>query len=515
LLEEAAATGTSEWAVVDEDEEVIPDQGSISSTGLLNRFKTGNLPSTGPIEDQMDEDDFGWDSAPQPAAEASTNVPDWLKNLDTSEVEVVSEPELEIRPGTAPLDQIDWGVQQEAPTEALYADDEPTEAAEMPDWLSGMQPPEPEPALVEQPRAGTTPLDQIDWGDQAVQSAEDDHYDEEPVQAVEMPDWLSGMQPAEPEPVIEEARAGTTPLDQLEWGDQAEPVTAADMLTEEPVLEAETPDWLAQAEPPVEEPLSEAAVTPEAEFAAAWDELAPAEAASDEAEWAAQANEVIAEADAAIAEPVAAVEDDLGWMREAELEAAEPEMAIAAADELNWEAQPESAEAAWLEDAPIGNDDLMAAASTDGAESWAADPVPAGAGMAGDWADDGEPEAESDWEEVLETSPALNAPDWLNDMVPGLDINYDAEEDTATEELYVPVAAINPGTLRQKVDYAWLMEIADEESRNMLPITDTVLSRKRRYIFTREPVWLRRPTEQRNATAVAAESDIDLPPWLQ
>src|SRR6185369_13475965 len=35
-------------------------------------------------------------------------------------------------------------------------------------------------------------------------------------------------------------------------------------------------------------------------------------------------------------------------------------------------------------------------------------------------------------------APASNAPDWLNAMVPGLDVDYDAPEDEPVETEYLP-----------------------------------------------------------------------------
>ncbi|MBN8594991.1 MAG: tetratricopeptide repeat protein [Anaerolineae bacterium] len=547
LLESAAkSSSTNEWAIV--DDEVIPDQPSMTTTGLLNRFKTGNLPSTGSIESDSDEIDFGWSTEAQPASQNTADVPDWLQTLDTSEVEAVVEPDIMPKPGTGPIDQINWGDQLAQPAaEANYPDDEVIEEDSIPDWLMGAEPQE-EPVAAS-PRTGTTPLDQIDWGMQAAPVAEDDYLDEEPVQQADIPDWLAQAEPAQPEFEIEQPQAGTAPLDQIDWDMQAAPVAEDDYLDEEPVQQADIPDWLAQAEPTqpefdIEQPqastapldemdwdLSEEPVA-ETEFVQevveqplempGWleetesaqselvEEMAEATAieSSDNFNWVAQADEVTAEVIDAQEEELSPIEDDLSWMRSTSFEETE---AVATSDEPDWDELATAAEPDMVEAEAINQETLMAEAPIEAeADSWTtSEPVIA------EQEERKLVELDSEWDEELETSPALNAPDWLNDMVPGLDISYDVEEDATPEEDYASAAPVIPGTLRPKVDYAWLMDIADEESRYMLPVTDTILARKRRYIFTREPVWLRQPTEKRDATPANAESDIDLPPWLQ
>jgi hypothetical protein len=605
LLEAAPAEESSDWATLDEEQ--IPDQPSMTTTGLLNRFKTGNLPATSDLEPTMSAADFGWEPEDQAAVPSSSDVPEWLTNLEAPAPEPEPEPEMIPRAGTGPIDEIDWGAAAEpvAEADAAFYDDQPVQQADVPDWLAQMEPAEPEPAIAA-PRTPTGPIDEIDWGAAAEPVAEADaaFYDDEPVQQADVPDWLAQMEPAEPEPAIAAPRTPTGPIDEIDWGAAAEPVAEADaaFYDDQPVQQADVPDWLAQMEPAEPEPAIAAPRTPtgpidEIDWGAAAEPVAEADAAfyddqpvqqadvpdwltqmepppqemvgeiplgtvdwtvdaqaeledealleapvqapdmsdwptqiaqpemaepeaTDDFSWMTQADDALAEPTDGLLEPAATSEDDLSWMRASELETgeAEPEMTVAAADEPAWD-EPQ-AEPAWMEEAPIGNDELLVADETANRADmgWAAAPVAAaGAALAGGALMGGrerQPEpAEDDWD-LLETSPALNAPDWLNDMVPGLDINYGAEDDTATEMDYVPAATINLGTMRPKVDYAWLMEIAEEESRSMLPITDTVLARKRRYIFTREPIWLRHPTERRDATA-AAESDIDLPPWLQ
>jgi len=308
LLESAAkSSSTNEWAIV--DDEVIPDQPSMTTTGLLNRFKTGNLPSTGSIESDSDEIDFGWSTEAQPAAQNTADVPDWLQTLDTSEVEAVVEPDIMPKPGTGPIDQINWGDQLAQPAaEANYPDDEVIEEDSIPDWLMGAEPQE-EPVAAS-PRIGTTPLDQIDWGMRAAPVAEDDYLDEEPVQQTDIPDWLAQAEPAQPEFDLEQPQAGTAPLDQIDWDMQAAPVAEDDYLDEEPVQQTDIPDWLAQAEP----------VQPEFEIEQPQANTAPL----DQIDWGMQAAPV-AEDDYLDEEPVQQA-DIPDWLAQAE--PAQPEFDI-------------------------------------------------------------------------------------------------------------------------------------------------------------------------------------------
>jgi hypothetical protein len=111
---------------------------------------------------------------------------------------------------------------------------------------------------------------------------------------------------------------------------------------------------------------------------------------------------------------------------------------------------------------------------------------------------------------------ATNAPDWLNSMVPGLDVNYEnlPQNDIVEEEFnegtslrgrnIAGFTAVNDG-------YEWLEDIVEEETNGMAPITDAPpppplaplpnFSRAavsevvaeaptRRFVFSRPPAWL-------------------------
>jgi hypothetical protein len=136
-------------------------------------------------------------------------------------------------------------------------------------------------------------------------------------------------------------------------------------------------------------------------------------------------------------------------------------------------------------------------------------------------------------------APAENAPDWLNAMVPGLDVDYEAPEDAPIETEYIQSAAQRreeaaavPAPSRAR-DFEWLNQIVAEEA--LQPESAQQPAARRRFVFSRQPVWLRQPAEGQSAKPTAAQQavdedddfpgwlkdddaddkDFDLPPWLQ
>jgi hypothetical protein len=145
-------------------------------------------------------------------------------------------------------------------------------------------------------------------------------------------------------------------------------------------------------------------------------------------------------------------------------------------------------------------------------------------------------EATSFDQEELVPAPAENAPDWLNAMVPGLDVDYDAPEDEPIEQEYLE--SPTPRRLEAEAivsapsptrDFDWLNEIVAEESLQQSQPT----RERRRFVFSRQPAWLRRPVEKQDTPVVAQQvaddgadwlldadsandnDDFELPPWLQ
>ena len=108
-------------------------------------------------------------------------------------------------------------------------------------------------------------------------------------------------------------------------------------------------------------------------------------------------------------------------------------------------------------------------------------------------------------------------------MVPGLDVDYDAPEDEPIEESYVEEPADSAekiAPIQNKREFDWLMNIVEEETQQVRAIPDS--GKQRRFVFSRQPAWLRQPTEtneKSSSTPTATQDDdfddVDLPPWLQ
>ena len=125
----------------------------------------------------------------------------------------------------------------------------------------------------------------------------------------------------------------------------------------------------------------------------------------------------------------------------------------------------------------------------------------------------------------IEPASAGNAPDWLNAMVPGLDVDYEAQEDQPIEHDYVRAEAEISG----KDPFDWLSEMVEDELSHppgAIPGV-TAASRAARFVFTKPPLWMRVGEGQREtSTVMIADDDLkddeldfdeigeDLPPWL-
>ena len=84
------------------------------------------------------------------------------------------------------------------------------------------------------------------------------------------------------------------------------------------------------------------------------------------------------------------------------------------------------------------------------------------------------------------TTPAENAPDWLNAMVPGIDVDTEAEEDLPIETEFADENTKQAPVAEE--DFNWLTDIVDEESRPL----ETQSSRPSRFSFTKRPAWFRK-----------------------
>ncbi|MEQ8675731.1 MAG: tetratricopeptide repeat protein [Aggregatilineales bacterium] len=158
-----------------------------------------------------------------------------------------------------------------------------------------------------------------------------------------------------------------------------------------------------------------------------------------------------------------------------------------------------------------------------------------------------------DESDEIDALPADNAPDWLNTMVPGLDIDFEAAEDAPIETEFADDLTAHrraqvamTGGNRTENDMEWLTDIVDEETSQppTLPGTDYLPDddrmadvedefdlepepqQKRRFVFSRPPLWLRRRSQAQDVQEVEENPDTfdfddeldeigeDLPPWL-
>lgn len=138
-----------------------------------------------------------------------------------------------------------------------------------------------------------------------------------------------------------------------------------------------------------------------------------------------------------------------------------------------------------------------------------ADQLEVQGGIAGEILDDAELlEPEPPVEETLSPS-AVNSPDWLNAMVPGLEIGGDFSDEDE------PVSTSDEFLNGGRGDYGWLNDIVDGELAP--PVTAAPSRRVSRFPFSELPVWL---TGLREITQGAApvvdfdEDGDDLPDWL-
>lgn len=339
-------------------------------------------------------------------------------------------------------------------------------------------------------------------------------FAEEPAaHPADLPDWLSEMQPeseAEPEPSSE---ALESELESLFRDDQSSPDAGFDESEEvEPIAQSEY-DWsagediadefLEDGEFALAEHADEPSVSDaETEFTEADAHTAYAE--TDEADVAfakVDASEYVSKAD--LGEFGDDLSDELGDLLGEERQEAIFEEAASASfeDDLALDdVEPHEAEFDALELDDIGETVEPAALA----------------------------------EETLDMAPADNAPDWLNAMVPGLDLDYDASEDEPLESEFADESEYEGSLIEPSTDeaepeeetdqapaereFGWLVDIVDEETQQV-----TAVKERRslaRFIFRTLPRWFKRDNpadtngDQRSRSGSAAV-DNDLPEWLR
>jgi tetratricopeptide (TPR) repeat protein len=173
-----------------------------------------------------------------------------------------------------------------------------------------------------------------------------------------------------------------------------------------------------------------------------------------------------------------------------------------------------------LPDTPPVYEDPLAA---DEFDNVAHDPFSTGAV---DSVDGQQDESSPQTDDVPAEQAAPNIPDWLNAMVPGLDVDYEAEEDAPLEQEYLPETPEYTGP-EVEPGFRWVEDIISEESQQVPVLASeaaAAASSEPRFKFTRQPAWLkitRKPAWMKRDTAAepeapaAADDDSDLPEWLR
>jgi hypothetical protein len=569
---ESASGDVPEWlsqaAPMDEESET-----EAAEDAVPNWFSAVENEAEPEAAAQADEDGgLEWmsaaDDAPKMAEPIGSGTPDWMSEL--------TDDEPEIEPEAVSADVPDWMNELKVDEPEIESE---AVSADVPDWMAQLQDDEPEiePEPIasstpdwmseltdDAPTAQSTPIDETpDWAaqfDDAEPKSEPGSVDDVPdwlaqlnadsdtaakaseVQAqsevdTSMPDWLmQAKSDSETDPVSDtESIMQPAAMDESEWVD-SENVEAES----EPLAAESVPDWLSEAAPagdefelesePIAQPVGNsgfdwmtdlqaeepaAEIEPEIEVAAPdnmpdWlSEAAPAE---DEFEPEFEAEVVSGDVPDWLSQSAPQTE---------QVGATEPAQAETLPDWLNgiksnqFETPDESAEAEPVSSGFSWIDDINAGPKQED-EPNIAEPVAAN-----------QIDLEEDVSDLFEsqadiTAPATNAPDWLNAMVPGLDVDYDAPEDEPIEKEFAqpePTASA-----KKRRDFDWLVDIVEEETGQMAAITDS--PSRRRFIFSRQPAWLRPPKEERDAPTIKRLSsdsastddddpDIDLPPWLQ
>ena len=442
-------------------------------------------------------------SEPEAEAQAvASDVPDWLSELEPEEA--ASAPEPEVEPAAVSDTEFTW-MSEEPAAES----ESEVVASDVPDWLSELEPEQPvstsepeavsavsngeftwmtEEALANAESESSAGASEFTW-----MNTEPDAEAEPEAVGIEEPDWLSELEPEQEASVSEpEAEPEAVAADDLDWLSELEPEQEAS-ASEPELAGIEEPDWLSE-------------LKPEAESASEQPETEPVAAAAEDADW---LSELQPEGETVpSAEAEAGASNDLDWLSELEPETPEFEPEAMAADissedtatdeDFDWLNEPETV--ADAEEAPLS------AGVTD-TQQLEAITMSEDADASEDTAFDGTEVDESEGEfatasvlgdEPHETTPAHNAPDWLNAMVPGLDVDYEATEDEVPED-----EAEEPEPETSKREYAWLVDMVEEEN---------VATDRPRFVFSRPPTWLEQPVNGLSHPQ-QGEVDDDLPDW--
>jgi hypothetical protein len=516
--------------------------GSVSETPSTPEpsFAANMFGTDDDAEDEDSDFDFAFDTEEADEAVASAgDVPDWLSGMSSvSETPATPEPSFAANMFGTDDDAEDEDSDFDFAFDA-EADDEAV-AADVPDWLSGMgsvseTPSTPEPSFAAN-MFGTD--DDAEDEDSDFDFAFDAEAEEEPAVAGDVPDWLSGIGTPNDHEVPATTPVPSFAASMLGGDDDDETDDDFDFELEDVEAAAEdAPDWLSAVAPASAISSSNdlddrQMVTPAASL---FDDDDNADAL--DFSWETEETDEPAQASASM-NWLSGSGSDLDDDESTELEEATPNWLSSVRDTPDTDpdadsddfifADEDADEAVagdvpdWLSGIGTNHDDGDSADELD----WELKPETVNAADSFDLGDEfADDEAEDTLVEELASTPAANAPDWLNAMVPGLDVDFEESESSELE----PVA---PVASAPKADFNWLKTIVDEElapptslppAARIAQAASTAMSSGVKYAFSRPPAWLRRLRGETGGSTVSAltiepkalEDDDDLPPWLQ
>ncbi len=472
--------------------------------------------STADAGQWLNEDATGldWETLDDAAPSPTSGMTDMLNNIETQ------------RYGTDLLESLETSHEEPTWLETVdNLDADPVDDADAPDWMQELEAPH-------------TPITAgIDWdantfADEAVAAEEGEAFDwENPTFAMEQDaDQLSFDDAGD---------------DEFAFHDDA--AFDPDALTEEPVLDAEQPEWLAGVAPATDDAWMEddaalAADEPswlsdlDSEPAAVpdgMDETADQESITDDEFAYSETDNLFGDLETDDQESV--TDDEFAYSETdnlfGDLETDDNALPVAETgyftgtgdesfDEENWLAdddfapQPDDADAiaSGMPVAPVIIEGLEVEPVGAHADAHLSD----AASVREDVTDDDL--REYDFEEELEATPASNAPDWLNSMVPGLDLDFEAEAEA--EEVAEPTVPVSP---TRRKDFEWLETIVMEEiSQRIVPVAPppppslpgvpaapSLGERMRRFVFKDVPAWMRGGTSAATLAALVAAPTVD------
>ncbi len=399
-----------------------------------------------------------------------------------------------------------------------YQEDSSAEVANIPDWLSAVG------ASAQESFAptDTSPQDDDTFSlfDAEDEPEEDELFiDSEPIEEAIMPDWLSAIGSGAQERFslmddVQNAQDDTFSL----FDAEDEPEEDELFIDSEPIEEAIMPDWLSsmQATQATNEENDEEAFEDEAQSYAYFENDIPRADDTAMPDWLSTAENIAVDLDEVSAD------EQPDWLstigtgnlngEEFEVDDAQPDWMAETLVESN--ESNDGTDNPLLDDRPYRYEyeqDVVGETPNKLGVSTSIDET-----LFSQFEEDADLlDAEAfEASEELVLTPADNAPDFLNAMVPGLDVDISAQDtDEPLEAEYLEDAE----DVKQQANYAWVAAIVDEELRppRTLPIATSempaVSVSYRRFEFSTPPAWLQKLRAQK---APPRQSEDALPDWL-